>query len=57
LKDCDPIRILKDLEFVLDCAISRQNDLLIFDEIQACSEALTKNNHKKKKTEKRIPNL
>lgn len=37
----DPQRILKDLSFLLDSSIDTKNDLLIFDEIQACPPALT----------------
>lgn len=39
--DLDPIRILKDIEFELDRPVDIQNDLLIFDEIQACPATLT----------------
>lgn len=37
----DPRHLIKELEFVLDRAIDPENDLLIFDEIQACPRALT----------------
>ena len=39
--DFDPKRILNDLSFLLDRTIDVKNDLVIFDEIQACPEALT----------------
>ena len=37
----NPKRILTDLSFLLSTAIDEHNDLLIFDEIQACPSALT----------------
>jgi len=37
----NPQTILTDLRFLLDKPIDEKNDLLIFDEIQACPEALT----------------
>ncbi len=37
----NPKRILTDLSFLFDKTIDIKNDLLIFDEIQACPEALT----------------
>lgn len=40
-KDLDPRRILKELSFIFDKSIDIKNDLLIFDEIQACPTALT----------------
>jgi predicted AAA+ superfamily ATPase len=39
--DMEPKRILNDLSFLLNTAIDVTNDLLIFDEIQACPNALT----------------
>ncbi len=39
-KDLKPDRILKELEFYLDSSISVQEDILFFDEIQACPRAL-----------------
>jgi hypothetical protein len=39
--DFDPKRILADLSFLLGTSINSQEDLLIFDEIQACPPALT----------------
>lgn len=39
--DFDPKRILNDLSFLLGTAIDKDNDLVIFDEIQACPRALT----------------
>ena len=39
--DFDPKRIVSDLSFLLDTPINTKNDLLIFDEIQACQNALT----------------
>lgn len=39
--DFNPKRILNDLSFLLNKPINEKNDLLIFDEIQACPEALT----------------
>lgn len=39
--DFKPKNILNDLRFLLDTPIDQDNDLLIFDEIQACPEALT----------------
>lgn len=40
-KDYDVIRIIGELSFHLDHPIDIKNDLLIFDEIQACPKALT----------------
>jgi len=40
-KDLKPKRILQDLNFYLDTSINSDQDLLIFDEIQACPRALT----------------
>jgi predicted AAA+ superfamily ATPase len=37
----DPKRIINELSFYLDKKISIENDLLIFDEIQTCAQALT----------------
>src|SRR3990167_2185726 len=37
----NPKRILQELSFLLDTAIDEKKDLLIFDEIQACPNALT----------------
>ena len=37
----DPKRILNDLSFLLNTSIDIHNDLVIFDEIQACPPALT----------------
>ncbi len=39
--DLDPKRIIQELSFYLDISIDTGNDLLIFDEIQYCSRALT----------------
>lgn len=39
-QDLDPIRILKDLSFILNTTIE-SNDLIILDEIQECPSALT----------------
>ena len=39
--DLDPKRILKELRFYSNKAIDEKNDLVIFDEIQACQFALT----------------
>jgi predicted AAA+ superfamily ATPase len=39
--DIDPKRILQDLNFLLDTSIDQAHDLIIFDEIQACPNALT----------------
>lgn len=39
--DLSPERIVTELEFTLETPIDRQNDLLIFDEIQACPKAIT----------------
>ena len=36
-----PKRILQELSFILDTSVNQENDLLIFDEIQACPRALT----------------
>jgi len=40
-KDFDPKRILNELSFLLDTSIDKNQDLVIFDEIQACPNALT----------------
>jgi len=40
-EDLDPKRILNEISFLLDHPIDIKNDLLIFDEIQECPEALT----------------
>lgn len=40
-RDLNPQRIINELNFELGKAINIENDLLIFDEIQACPEALT----------------
>ncbi|OAI47953.1 hypothetical protein AYO45_05440 [Gammaproteobacteria bacterium SCGC AG-212-F23] len=40
-EDFDPERILTDLNFLLNTSIDKKNDLLIFDELQACPNALT----------------
>lgn len=40
-KDLNPSRIIDDLRFLLDRPIDEKQDLIIFDEIQACSAALT----------------
>jgi len=40
-KDFDPKRILNDLSYLLKKTIDTKNELVIFDEIQACPEALT----------------
>ena len=40
-KNLKPKRILQDLNFYLDTSINTDQDLLIFDEIQACPRALT----------------
>ncbi|MCC2666324.1 MAG: family ATPase [Gammaproteobacteria bacterium] len=40
-KDYDSKRILTDLSFLLDKTVDIKNDLIIFDEIQECPEALT----------------
>ena len=40
-KDLDPIRIIAELSFYLNRPIDTVNDLLVFDEIQACPKALT----------------
>jgi predicted AAA+ superfamily ATPase len=39
--DFDPKRILQDLSFLLNTSIDEKHDLVIFDEIQACPQALT----------------
>lgn len=39
--DFDPKRILNELSFLFNSAIDIKNDLVIFDEIQACPAALT----------------
>jgi uncharacterized protein len=39
--DFDPKRILRDLGFLLGTRVDEKKDLLIFDEIQACPQALT----------------
>lgn len=40
-KNFEPKRILIDLSFLLDTSINTHQDLVIFDEIQACPAALT----------------
>jgi predicted AAA+ superfamily ATPase len=40
-RDLKPDRILDELQFYLDQAIHRHEDLIIFDEIQRCPRALT----------------
>lgn len=40
-RNLDPARIITELSFELEQDIDLQNDLLIFDEIQACPPALT----------------
>jgi predicted AAA+ superfamily ATPase len=40
-QDLNPKRILDELSFYLDSAIDIEDDLVIFDEIQACPSALT----------------
>ncbi len=40
-KSFDPNQILVDLSFLLQTVIDVENDLIIFDEIQACPSALT----------------
>lgn len=40
-EDLDPQFILEQLMFLLDCSIDYTQDLVIFDEIQACPRALT----------------
>jgi predicted AAA+ superfamily ATPase len=40
-QDLNPRRILDELSFYLDSSIDIENDLVIFDEIQACPRALT----------------
>jgi len=40
-EDLEPKRILTQLEFMLDTKINIKKDLVIFDEIQACPNALT----------------
>lgn len=39
-QDLKPVRILKELEFYLDRLITVDEDILIFDEVQACPRAL-----------------
>ena len=39
--DLNPMRILRELSFYFDRAITAETDLLIFDEIQQCPQALT----------------
>ena len=39
--DFDIKRIMNELSFLLDTTINAKNDLLIFDEVQACPNALT----------------
>lgn len=39
--DLDPKRIVSEIGFLLDTSIDLENDLIIFDEIQACNSALT----------------
>ncbi len=40
-KNLDPRHVLRELEFLLGHSIDQSQDLLIFDEIQACPRALT----------------
>jgi predicted AAA+ superfamily ATPase len=40
-RDLKPDRIIEELQFHLDQAINRREDLVIFDEIQRCPRALT----------------
>jgi len=40
-EDLDPARIIDELQFYINNPIDINNDLVIFDEIQACPEALT----------------
>lgn len=40
-KDLHPKRIVDELQFYLNRSIHRENDLLVFDEIQRCPRALT----------------
>ncbi len=40
-RDLKPDRIIEELQFHLDQAINRREDLIIFDEIQRCPRALT----------------
>lgn len=40
-QNLDPKRIIKELSFYLQRPIDNNNDLVIFDEIQACPDALT----------------
>ena len=40
LRNLDPVRILNELEIILNKKISPADDLLFFDEIQACPRAL-----------------
>lgn len=40
-QDLNPVRILQDLSLQRQTKIDYQNDLIIFDEIQACPQALT----------------
>lgn len=40
-RDLTPDRIIRDISLFLDSPIDPQNDLLVFDEIQACPQALT----------------
>lgn len=40
-KDLDPQRIINDLRFELNAEINIDKDLVVFDEIQACPNALT----------------
>lgn len=40
-KDLSPFRIINELQFYLDTSIDTAHDLVIFDEIQRCSRALT----------------
>ena len=39
-QDLKPVRIVKELEFYLDRLITIGEDILIFDEVQACPRAL-----------------
>ena len=39
--DLDPQRIITEISFLLNTSIDIQNDLVIFDELQACPKAIT----------------
>ena len=40
-RDLKPERIINELQLYLDCSIDKDQDLLVFDEIQRCPRALT----------------